>query len=318
MTIINYLSKHLSIDIAQMSKFVSTCPYRYKVYDIPKRNGKGTRTIAQPSKELKYLQRTVAAAFLDKLPVHDVAMAYRKGRGIKDNTKRHAGKKYLLKMDFENFFPSIRAEHLIKHVEKYLDWNIGADDKITMEKLFFYAENRSKKSRLSIGSPTSPLISNSIMFDFDSKINDICHENDVIYTRYADDLAFSTNTKDLLFKLPGIIDDTLSSLGYSGLKINKDKTIFLSRKGNMHITGLVLTVDGKVSIGRAKKRQIKSLVFKFLHGSISEEDQLYLSGYLAFCFGAEPDFIFSLEKKYGKETISTLLGSRNGKNSDNH
>ena len=306
MTIIEYLSKTLSTDSLLIKKYVLTCPYRYKVYEIKKRNGIGTRTIAQPSKELKYIQKLVCEKFLHSLPVHKTCMAYKKNTNIRDNALVHVKNNYLLKMDFKNFFPSIRPPDLINHIEKHLKWNMCKQDKLAVKKIFFYLQERTGPLKLSIGAPTSPFISNTIMHEFDSIIIDICQKNSISYSRYADDISFSTNTKNILFDFAETVSKILGKCKYPNISINHDKTVFLSRKGNMHITGLVLTNDGKISIGRKKKRYIKSLIYRQIKNELLEEEQLFLSGYLAFCWSVEPEFIFRLENKYGKETLHKL------------
>ena len=110
MKILLEISNILCIEPEHLLRFSSTSPHRYKVYTIPKRNGKGIRTIAHPSKELKYIQRILFKVLRKLLPVHQSAMAYKKGVGIKDNAAAHVRNSYLLKMDFNNFFPSITPE----------------------------------------------------------------------------------------------------------------------------------------------------------------------------------------------------------------
>ena len=306
MTIIEYLSKSLFIDPVHLKTYIATCPHRYKIYSIPKRNNAGVRVIAQPAKELKILQKMVANEFLGTLPVHDACMAYREKTNIRDNALSHVKNKYLLKMDFKDFFPSIRPVDLLTHIENHLAIDVCAEDKLVIEKIFFYSKIKNGPLRLSIGAPSSPFISNTIMYDFDLAISEMCNIEGIVYTRYADDISFSTNKKDILFDFAIKIRETLEKCKYPIIKINHDKTVFLSRKGNMHITGLVLTNDGKISIGRKKKRYIKSLVHKFTEDSISEEDKNYLCGYLSFCLSVEPTFIASLEEKYGKEAMIML------------
>lgn len=307
-TIVEYLSDFLSIDSEQIKKYISTCPYRYKTYRIPKRNGRGMRTIAQPAKELKYLQKLILSEYLLDLPVHKSCTAYIKDTNIKDNALPHVKNKYLLKMDFKNFFPSITPHDLLMHIESHLEWDICNNDKLSIEKLFFYSQERKSKLRLSIGFPASPFISNTVMHEFDSKISDVCEENEINYTRYADDISFSTNKKGILFGFDKIIEDILSECQYPKIKINNKKSVFLSRKGNMHITGLVLSNDGKVSLGRKKKRYIKSLIFKYVNNNISDEDKAYLKGYLAFCWSVEPSFILRLGSKYGRNVMDAIRG----------
>ena len=312
MAIIEELSSLLSVDVEILRKYISTCPHRYKVYDIPKRNGRGVRVIAQPAKELKYLQNLVCDKYLSTLPVHVACTAYKKNTSIKNNALVHVNSKYLLKMDFKDFFPSITPPDLIKHIESSLGWANWDEDKFIIEKIFFYAQNRGGDLKLSIGAPTSPFLSNTIMFRFDSTIAAICNELSIAYTRYADDIAFSTNKKDILFDFANEVTEKLKQCEYPNIFINDNKTAFLSRKGNMHITGLVLTNDRKISIGRGKKRYIKSLVYKFINNNVSEEEKSYLSGYLSFCVSVEPEFISRLEIKYGDNVIKELMGKTNG------
>ena len=312
MSIIQELSTLLSIEEGQLKKYIVTCPYRYKVYRIPKRNNKGFRIIAQPAKELKYLQKIVCDKYLSTLPVHSACTAYRKDTSIKDNALAHVNNNYLLKMDFQNFFPSITPKDLIKHIENHLEWNEWDEDKLVIEKLFFYSQQRGGELKLSIGSPTSPFLSNTIMHNFDSKISAICENEKISYTRYADDISFSTNRKDILFEFKDIVIEKLAECEYPEINVNPDKTVFLSRKGNMHITGIVLSNNKKISIGRSKKRYIKSLVYKCVNNNISEQDKVYLSGYLSFCISIEPSFIETLKKKYSREIINELMGKVNG------
>lgn len=312
MAIIQELSSLLSVEAERLKKYIATCPHRYKVYSIPKRNGLGVRIIAQPAKELKFLQKFVCEKYLGELPVHEACTAYRKNISIKDNALAHVKNNYLLKMDFKDFFPSITPEDLIKHIEKNLNWRDWEEDKFIIERLFFYLRNRGDDLKLSIGAPTSPFLSNTILYDFDSAITELCKMQNITYTRYADDLAFSTNVKDILFDFAEIVIENLAQCEYPTITINPDKTVFLSRKGNMHITGLVLSNEKKISIGRSKKRHIKSLVYRVLNNGVTEEEKLYLSGYLSFCVSVEPEFIDRLKEKYGVIIINELMSKKSG------
>lgn len=312
MKIVEYLSDALSLDAVRINNYIATCPHRYKRYTIPKRNSPGQRLIAQPAKELKVLQRVVCGEFLSELPVHESCTAYRKNRSIRDNAIRHAKHNYLLKMDFKDFFPSIIPLDLIHHVTRHIESELCEEDKTVLGKLFFFAPDRSGRLVLSIGAPTSPFISNTIMHEFDTIISQKSMEKGIIYTRYADDITFSTNKKNILFEHEEAITETLNKCEYPTIRINENKTVFLSRKDNMHVTGLVLSNDGKVSIGRKKKKYIRSLIYQHINQTIGEEEKSYLVGYLSFCWSVEPEFIARLENKYGKLVICALRGIGNG------
>ncbi len=289
-----------------IEKFVSTAPHRYKVYFIPKRNNHGRRKICQPSKELKSIQRIVLRKFLMDLPVHDSATAYQSGSSIKNNASEHRQNQYVLKMDFRDFFPSLRPADFALHVVKHIDPQLSDDDQNCLARLFFYSNRSKGQLELSIGAPTSPFISNTLMWEFDKHIFDMCADSDVKYTRYADDLTFSTNVRNILFEFPERVANLLGQLQYPTLTVNEEKTVFLSKKGNRHITGLVITNEGEVSIGRKKKRMIRSLVHKYQLGELDAEKLAYLKGYLSFISDVEPRFIQALIDKYDAETVNSI------------
>jgi RNA-directed DNA polymerase len=310
--LISFLEESLLIERRELSRFISSSPHRYKIYEIPKRNGKGTRTIAHPSRELKYVQRLLAKEYFSELPVHDAATAYRKGSNIRDNARRHEGAKYLLKMDFKDFFPSIRPPDLVRCLGKAHKTDIDELNSAAVASLFFYRANRKTKTlRLSIGAPTSPVISNAVMYDFDTELSTYASASNVAYSRYADDLAFSCSEQDVLRAVEAKVAEVVKKMQRPRLRLNSDKTVHLSSRHNMHLTGLVLTSAGAVSIGRQKKREIKSLVHLALQGVLDEERLLYLRGYLAYCAGVDPDFIINLQRKYGvTEVEDVMAGTR--------
>lgn len=305
MNIVQYLSKSLLLSESDIALFVKKSPYKYKVYSIPKRSGRGQRIIAQPSSELKIVQRMVLDKFLKGLPVHPCAMAYRDGVGIKQNASAHVSNSYLLKMDFSDFFPSIKSQDLLMHVQQHLG-EIAGLDKICLQKIFFWMKRGDPVPKLSIGAPSSPFLSNTIMYEFDCLLHDWCSKNQITYTRYADDLTLTTNVKDILREAPKVVFQILKSLDYPRLSVNHEKTVFSSKKHNRHVTGLVLTNDGKVSLGRDKKREIKTLVFLFGQNKLSPEGISYLNGYISHIKNVEPGFYCSLVKKFGVSVLGAL------------
>lgn len=291
---------------ADLIKFALTMPRRYKKYKIPKRNGQGTRLIAQPSKESKLIQRILVEELRDILPIHEAATAYEKGTGILVNARRHIGSRYLLKMDFKDFFPSIVPDLFLKIAETH---NIVFDDldEGFLRNALFYRNTRRSQLRLSIGAPSSPFISNFVMSKFDSDITSHCLKNEVSYTRYADDLTFSTNRKGILFEFPEIIRQKLKDNCYGKIRINSSKTIFSSKAFNRHVTGIVLTNNDQLSLGRHRKREIASLINSFRYGNIDDTGSARLAGLLSHAYYVEADFLSRMRKKYSNSTIDAIL-----------
>lgn len=292
----------------EVSQLIDQAPRMYKVYKIPKRSA-GFRVIAQPSKDIKELQRFALEILEEVLPVHDKAMAYQKGKDIKTNALLHVKNDYILKMDFEDFFNSISPELFRTSLEKD-KISIPTIDLYKLIKLLFWNPSKRKNGKLilSVGAPSSPLISNYIMYRFDCAIEKYCSLNAIVYSRYADDITFSTSKKNHLFIVPKIISKTLKNEGYKRISIKQSKTIFSSKAHNRHVTGVTLDNNGKISIGRSRKRMLSSLIFK---ASKSELDDEYLSslvGQLGQAFYIDKCFKEAMIRKYGKSIINSILG----------
>lgn len=305
MEITKSLSENLMVDQNSFINYVKTAPFRYKKYSIRKRNGTDYRQIAQPSKAVKMLQRQAISILREHLIVHESAFAYEKGKGIRDNAQAHVHNQYLLKMDFENFFHSITPE-IFLHIAAAQGVVFCENDVHTLQHLLFYKLRRNSPLRLSIGAPSSPFISNTVMYFFDKEITQTCGKLGVKYTRYADDLTFSTNTKDLLVKLPKIVEKALLRHFNDSIKINSDKTILSSKAFNRHVTGITITNDNKLSLGRSKKRLISAMIHRFTLDTLSQEDTLKLHGFIGFALHVEPVFVARMAKKYGSETIDAI------------
>jgi len=304
MNILEKISEASGVPQQVCASFIFSAPNRYKRYEIPKRNGKGTRVIAQPSKSVKPLQRICVDILRDYLPVHAAALAYESGTGIKKNANTHSNNQFLLKMDFANFFPSITPIVLMRVIEQHNISFTDIDRNALKYLLFWKPRRRSIDLELSIGAPSSPFISNVIMYFFDVQITEYCNKLGITYTRYADDLVFSTNTPNVLFTLPNVLNDYIKHETLSFLEFNHDKTVFASKRVNRHITGVTITNDGLLSIGRARKRFISSMIHKFkLRQLTSDNDINQLKGLLGFANHIEPIFISRMIAKYGKETI---------------
>jgi hypothetical protein len=135
----------------ELMKLIRSAPRRYKVYEIPKKTEGQMRTIAQPAREVKALQYWAMKEVLSELSIHDAATAYRTGQSIADNASRHVASRFLLKMDFENFFPSLRDTDWRSHVgTTYLipKWN-------WKRSAVFYSGNPEEKR--ACVSPSEPL-----------------------------------------------------------------------------------------------------------------------------------------------------------------
>ncbi|VAW49558.1 Retron-type RNA-directed DNA polymerase [hydrothermal vent metagenome] len=312
MSLICQLGHFLNKNEDEVTRFLRNAPKKYKVYKIPKRSH-GHRVIAQPSKELKQYQR----AFLElyNFPVHDAAKAYKKGISIKENALVHKSNQYLLKTDLENFFNSITPNLFWKCLDECSSKKpfFTTEDREWVEKLIFWCPSRKTggKHVLSVGAPSSPHISNFCLLGFDHFFSDHCYKLDISYSRYADDLTFSTNIKGQLQPiLPSLIAALLNYFG-TELRINHSKTVLSSKAHNRHVTGVTLNNYGQLSIGRERKRYIKHLVHQFKFNKLDCSAINHLHGLLSFARHIEPVFIERLKLKYSEQLIERIYEACN-------
>jgi RNA-directed DNA polymerase len=178
-----------------------------------------------------------------------------------------------------------------------------------MERLLFWSPSKSSSGKLilSIGAPSSPMLSNFFLYQFDVAIAEICSNQEIIYTRYADDLTFSTKHKEILFDIPKLITKELKDHFGDALNVNRRKTVFSSKGHNRHVTGITIDNKSNLSLGRERKRYIKHLVHQYQLQKLDKENVFHLKGLLAFAKHIEPKFITSLEAKYTANLITQIF-----------
>lgn len=308
-TIRKLISDELGIPHHLLNRLIKRAPHTYKVYTIPKKTT-GRRTIAQPARETKYLQEWLIKNIFCFLPLHERATAYKLGASIKNNAAIHAKNSYLAKFDFKDFFTSIKEGFVRNHLERHLAHKLSAEDIDDIVRICCIQFSGKDHKCLSIGAPSSPVLSNTIMYEFDQKVFDWCTKNEIEYSRYADDLTFSTNTPSLLHSIEDVIRKIVRKLEYPTLRFNRKKTTYVSKKYQRRVTGLVLSNEGSVSLGRARKRAISALVHKYSLNVLDDKEKYSLQGMLSFAFDVEPLFIARLRGKYGSPTIDDIFSLR--------
>jgi RNA-directed DNA polymerase len=283
-------------------------PNLYRHYTIPKKKG-GSRTIHHPAKQTKSLQYALMDIFLNQLPIHSCAFAYR--RNIKSpllkNAILHAQYSYSVRIDFSDFFHSISPADLFNQIN-IKGINLSTSDKEFIEDCLFIKVSNERKG-LAIGAPSSPIVSNIVMFSLDEQIRSITNSisNQAEYSRYADDIIFSTNLRGGCQSFYNAMRELISKTNSPRLEINNNKTLFSSRASRRVVTGLFIRPDGGTSLGRRNKRYIRKLLFDLRQKSISKKKQKYLSGYLAFTLDVEPDFYNRLVLKYGASLVERAM-----------
>lgn len=176
---------------------------------------------------------------------YDFIHGFVKGKGIKTNANSHLAKKMILSVDIKNYFESISKEMIISNLSK-----IGFSHDVSS----WIASITTIDGALVQGFCTSPTIANIVTHELDEKLKILCGEN-IEYTRYADDLYFSSETVELpLDKITKIVENF-------GFKLNDKKTKFMKRGQQQFVTGLT-TFDGTTArISKSRKKNIRLEIY---------------------------------------------------------
>ncbi|HEM3576362.1 TPA: RNA-directed DNA polymerase, partial [Streptococcus suis] len=149
---------------------------------------------------------------------NDIIQAFEKGKSILTNAEIHRNKKYIIKIDLEDFFDSFTFYRVKGYFEKNRDFQLSKEISMTLANLVCY------KSKLPQGAPSSPILTNMIGRILDSRILKICKRYRLKYTRYADDMTFSTNDDTITKTLDDFLSELDNVIENSGFKINEEKT----------------------------------------------------------------------------------------------
>lgn len=221
----------------------------YLSFEIPKKNG-NTRVIYAPNNKLKSIQRNLSQA------LYKIHIAYIKKRGIKSrishgfepgrtiitNARRHRNKKYLLNVDISDFFSSFNFGRVQGFFYKSREFGFSKEVSTIIAQLVCY------KGKLPQGAPTSPIISNLIFNIVDRRILALAKKYKLDYTRYVDDMSFSTNSKVFKESYVEFIAELTDLLKNNGFEINHSKTRLEYYSSRQEVTGL--TVNNKINVSR--------------------------------------------------------------------
>jgi hypothetical protein len=306
MSLIHELVVHFRIGPTDLLRIINTAPRRYKQYTIPKRRG-GVRVIAQPSRELKAIQRYVLDSKLATFPVHDAATGYVKGQNILENALRHQHNRVILKLDFTDFFPSIKTRDWDVLLSYSKNPVVLKSDSIVYKHILFWGQGSANPQCLSIGAPTSPMLSNIVMFRLDTRFSAIAARMNVIYTRYADDITVSGQRVEDVLRFERSLITSIQNTRSPSLTMNNEKRGLYLKGQRRMVTGLIVTPSGEISIGRERKRLISVMLHKIIVSTLNSRQMSYLKGMLGFCLATEPEFISRMRRKYGNDVVDRVL-----------
>ena len=262
---LNELASFLGVAPFQLSYYAFYVDKRnaYKTFTIPRRHGR-VRTIDAPVPTLKYIQRLIHESLVRVYGPHPAVHGFRSQRSIITNANNHLGRRFVLNIDLEDFFPSISRKRIYGRL---VAAPYSLDTKVAN---LIAALSTNVYARLPQGSPSSPIIANIVASQLDRDLATLCGSLGCWYTRYADDITISTTRDEFppgLAKYPNargtgqvIIGDRLTTvIDIQGFRINHRKSRLQSNWTRQMCTGLVVNRNPP-SPPRLYVRRLRSLV----------------------------------------------------------
>src|SRR5262245_7575478 len=181
------LATYFGVPLGQLLWTLYRAPddVRYRHFEIPKRSG-GMRQIHAPIGLVRDLQDRLHLDFKQFYRAHPNAHGFIDGRSIASNAADHAGKRWVLNIDLEDFFPTINFGR-IRGLLLRPPFELGAAAAATCAQIVTY------RNGLPQGAPTSPVLSNFIAAALDRRLLRLAREHKLTYSRYADDITLSTD-----------------------------------------------------------------------------------------------------------------------------
>jgi RNA-directed DNA polymerase len=308
------LLAHLKLGPKELNKIWWYRARMYQHFSIAKGMGK-VRLISAPDRRLKFLQRQLAT-LLDQLyrvrdPVHGFVLT----RSVKTNAEAHGQRRFVINLDLKDFFPTITANR-ISGLLRALDVN----DRVAE----IVARLCCLNDYLPQGAPTSPVLSNMICYRLDTELLQIAKGARAIYTRYADDISFSSYQPPTpLFEgaLPAVgrfSPDVLAprlreAFQSNGFTINPEKAHYADRNSRRIITGV--KINAGLNVDRPYVRYIRAVLHSIETLGSNDAQAKYAAkggkgslaahlrgkiSYIAYLKGAQDSVVRALALRYNR------------------
>jgi hypothetical protein len=306
--------KGLSSKLPQSALEGPVSHYRYRILA---KNFGSIRLIEAPKPRLKQLQRQILAGILEAMPVHPAAHGFLKNHSVQTFAASHVGRQVVLRMDLQDFFPSIRRARIAAlfrtagYPESIADLLAALCTHVAPRGLFAKsnfaeaihpaqlrdAQLLYTEPHLPQGAPSSPALANLCAYRVDCRLAGLAHAADAVYTRYADDLAFSggeafARTVDR-FQI-----QASAILLEEGFQVHHRKTRIMRPAVRQYLAGLV--TNQRLNVPRPDFDRLKAILTNCLrHGPESQNRE------------AHPAFRAHIEGRVGfVESVNPQKGAR--------
>lgn len=269
---------YLGVNSRELKKIWWSREKMYQAFEIQKRGGK-TRIITAPDDRLKYLQHKMNPLLSQLYRVRNPVHGFVPQKSVKTNAEAHLRKRFILNIDLKDFFPSITENRIVGVLK-----SIGIDNRVAQ----IIARISCYNGYLPQGAPTSPMLSNMICFRLDKALMSFAKETRCIYTRYADDITFSSHQP-----MVKLFEGTIPPVGHvssntlslplrniffaNGFIINPEKVHFANKNSRRMVTGL--KVNEFINVDRSYIRNIRAVLHSIDKSDVETAQLKYINDY---------------------------------------
>jgi RNA-directed DNA polymerase len=329
---LNHLARLTGCSATYLRRIVQRTYYPYVDIARPKRLG-GARLISAPEPVLLSVQRWILDNALGHVSPHSSSFAYRKGVSIVDCAEQHVGARWMVKFDLRDFFGSIDEASVFKIFREG-----GYNNLVSLEMARIctrmppgfpqYPLNSVRQRYASIpayaagkpgvlpqGAPTSGALANTATTDLDTHLSAMAAASGLVFTRYSDDLTFSTGSdwdRQRSSELARAVEKAVVNCGF---KLNRKKTRVVP-PGARHIVLGLLVDDERVRLLPEFRRRLIGHIrgveeFTLQRHAHSRKFRSLLSfvrfidGHIAYAQGIDPPWALSLRERWNQALQSS-------------
>lgn len=229
---------------------------RYRTFTIPKKSG-GERTIMAPYGILKSIQHYLNLILQAYYQAPDAVTGFVPSKSVIDNAERHIGGNYVFNADLKDFFPSIKKARIWATLQTH-PYCFNSKIANAIAGICCVEMEDSESFVLPQGSPCSPILTNIVCSNLDRKLSGLAKRFGVTYSRYADDITFSSSHN--VYRDHGVfLKEFRRIIKSEGFKLNPRKTRLQKKGQRQEVTGLV--VSDRVNVKREYVREIETLLY---------------------------------------------------------
>ncbi len=273
----------------------------YVRFALPKKTG-GVRVISAPMPRLKAAQHWVLQNILQPVELHEAAHGFRPQRSIVSNARPHVASSVVINLDLKDFFPTLNYRR-IKGVFRALGYAEATATILGLlctepevEKVELDGENyyvATSERHLPQGAPTSPALTNILCRRLDRRLLKVAEEMGFVYTRYADDMTFSTKEGQDSKQIGRLLRRVESIVAHEGFTVHPTKTRIMRRASRQDVTGII--VNHKPGIDKTTMKRFRAVLFQVekdgpigKHWNHSRDVLASLRGFANFIFMVDP------------------------------